>query len=102
MQTAEPISSAVNRLEVRIDPRIELLGIAREVEDYQPHDYSGTSLFWATRHYFLPYKDHPAGITAWWSTDTRTILCGGTSAVPRPGRHVGETDWCHEQGFKHL
>jgi len=70
-QAAEPISSTVNRLEIRIDPRMELLGIARNLETYRPREDVESSLFWDIRNYFSPYKDHPAGVIAQRSTDTR-------------------------------
>ena len=63
-QTAEPISCTVNRLEIRIDPRMELLGIARNLESYQPYEGSTSSFSRDIRNYFSPYKEHPAGVMA--------------------------------------
>ena len=73
-QVAKPISCTVNRLEIRIDPRMELLGIARNLESYQPYEGSKTSLFWDVRNYFSPHKEHPAGVMARRCTDTRGDL----------------------------
>ena len=77
-QEAEPISCTVNRLEIRIDPRMELLGIARNLERYQPYEGSESSFSRDIRNYFSPYKEHPAGVVARLATETQ---CKKSAAV---------------------
>lgn len=58
-QTARPISKTTGKLEIRIDPRVELLFIVQNIALFTQWD-NPRSLSTELETYFAPFKDHPA------------------------------------------
>ena len=58
-QTARPISKTMGKLEIRIDPRVELLFIVQNIDLFTQWD-DPRSLSTELETYFAPFKDHPA------------------------------------------
>jgi hypothetical protein len=60
IQTTEAISKMVGRLEIRIDPRIELINIVENAQSFEEKPHPKPSIQRKTSNYFALYKEHPA------------------------------------------
>lgn len=60
VQTAEAISQMIGRLEVRVDPRIELINIVERAKSFEEKHLQEPTMQQEISNYFLHYKDHPA------------------------------------------
>lgn len=60
IQTTEAISKMVGRLEIRIDPRIELINIVEKAPSFEEKPHPKPSIQRKMSNYFALYKNHPA------------------------------------------
>ena len=60
IQVAEAISETVGRLEVRVDPRIELINIVENAKSFEEKHLREPTMKQEISNYFMLYRDHPA------------------------------------------
>lgn len=60
IQNTEAIWKMVGRLEVRVDPRIELINVVENAKSFEEKYLREPTMRQETANHFFPYKDHPA------------------------------------------
>jgi hypothetical protein len=60
IQATEAISEMVGRLEVRVNPRIELINIVENAESFEEERLREPTMKQEISNYFRLYRDHPA------------------------------------------
>jgi hypothetical protein len=59
-QTTEAISKTIGRLEIRVDPKIELLNVVENAKSFGEKHLREPTMRQEISNYFLLYRDHPA------------------------------------------